>query len=391
MLIQSLNGSWQFRQANSNEWLSGKVPGGVHTDLLELGRIPDPFVADNEKRVQWIAESDWAYRRSVNISKEMLAETQVFLVCDGLDTLARIYVNGSQVGRAENMFRQYRWDVKPLLKIGENEVLIYFESAVAYGTRRNNERPLVGVSQAIPGGVYVRKAPCQFGWDWGPMLPPVGIWKDIRLEGISIGRFEDIHLRQFHSDKKVTVEAGLKLDRLETGALTAHMVITAPHAGKKMTVETSLEGTEGKFSIEIPDPQLWWPLDYGEQPLYTIDLTLAKGERILDKRHYQLGLRTIELRRQPDHGVSHLPSLVNGVPVFAKGADWIPTDSFPTRITEARLNKLLGDAVATHQNMLRVWGGGFYEVKLLRYLRPAGYSDLARFRLRLLDLSAGRG
>src|SRR5512140_3609000 len=109
MQIQSLNGSWQFRQANSNEWLSGQVPGGVHTDLLELGRIPDPFAADNEKRVQWVAETDWVYRRNINVSKEMLAETQVNLVCDGLDTLARVYVNGSLVGRGENMFRQYRF------------------------------------------------------------------------------------------------------------------------------------------------------------------------------------------------------------------------------------------------------------------------------------------
>ncbi len=362
MQIQSLNGSWQFRQANSNDWLSGQVPGGVHTDLLELGRIPDPFVADNEKRVQWVAEADWIYRRNINVSKEMLAEEQVNLVCDGLDTLGRVYINGSLVGCGENMFRQYRWNVKPLLKAGENEVLVYFELAVAYGVRRNNERPLLGVSQAIPGGVYVRKAPCQFGWDWGPMLPPVGIWKDIRLEGVSMARFEDVHLRQFHVDRKVTVEAGLKLERLGAGELTAHMVITAPRTGKKMSVEASLAGTDGKLSIEIPDPQLWWPCDYGEQPLYTVDLTLAQGgEHILDKRHYQLGLRTIELRRQPDQWGESFTFVVNGVPVFAKGSDWIPADSFPTRITAALLNKLLGDAVATHQNMLRVWGGGFYE------------------------------
>jgi len=363
MQLQSLNGAWEFRQAKSKNWLPAQVPGGVHTDLLALDRIPDPFVGDNEKRVQWVAEADWEYRRNFNVSPEMLAETQINLVCDGLDTLARVYVNGALVGRGENMFRQYRWDIKKLLHPGANELGIYFESSVAYGLKRNKERPLHGVTQAIPGGMYVRKAPCQFGWDWGPMLPPVGIWKDIRLEGSSVARFKDIHLRQHHEGKKVTATADALLERFSEGTLTARMEITTPD-GTHLKVELPAPGKDQKLSIEIPAPRLWWPYGYGEQPLYQVVMTLLDGKQALDERHFQLGLRTIELRRQPDQWGESFTFVINGVPVFAKGSDWIPADSFPTRITEASLSKLLRDAIATNQNMLRVWGGGFYETEM---------------------------
>ena len=191
MQIQSLTGAWQFRQAGASqrgddEWLPATVPGGAHTDLLALGRIPDPFVGDNERRVAWVAEADWEYRYQFAVTPEILRQPHIWLVCDGLDTLATVTLNGHVLGSTANMFRQYRWDVKPLLKAEGNELRIEFASVVNYAAQQEAIRHLPGVSQAIPGGPHVRKAPCQFGWDWGPQLPPVGIWKDIRLEGYGV-------------------------------------------------------------------------------------------------------------------------------------------------------------------------------------------------------------
>ena len=199
MHFQSLAGRCRFREAETNEWLPAQVPGSVHTDLLALGRIPDPFVADNELRVQWVSERDWEYRLTFQVAPEALAEERVFLVCDALDTLADITLNGQPVGHAENMFRRYRWDVTSLLTEGENELRVYFWSPVTHIRARQSEQPLASPSQCIPGGPYLRKAPCQFGWDWGPQLPPIGIWRDVRLEGYSVARLDDVHLRQRHS------------------------------------------------------------------------------------------------------------------------------------------------------------------------------------------------
>ncbi len=219
MQIQTLSGGaasgWSFRQVGKDsrlEWLPAQVPGGVHTDLLRAGRIPDPFVRDYEKNVQWVAESDWEYRREFQVSPALLQEEKVFLVCDGLDTLAEVSINGKPVGSASNMFRQYRWEVKNLLHEGANEIVVAFASPVQYCTARENARPLNSVSQAIAGGPYLRKAPCQFGWDWGPQLPPVGIWKDLRLEGYSTARFAEVHLRQEHQDGRVWIEARVVLE-----------------------------------------------------------------------------------------------------------------------------------------------------------------------------------
>jgi beta-mannosidase len=165
MKIQSLVGAWEFRKKGDEKWLAATVPGGVHTDLMALGLIPDPFVGDNEKRVRWVAEQDWDYRLRFTATPELLNELHTYLVCDGLDTLATVTLNGHELGSTNNMFRQYRWDVKAWLKPGSNELSVAFDSPVRYCAEQQAAHPLPGVSQAIPGGPHLRKAPCQFGWD----------------------------------------------------------------------------------------------------------------------------------------------------------------------------------------------------------------------------------
>ncbi len=367
MKIQSLTGAWQFRQAGTEEWLPATIPGGVHTDLLALGRIPDPFVADNEKRVAWVAEADWEYCHRFTAAPELLTQPQAWLACDGLDTLATVSLNGCELGRAANMFRQYRWDVKHLLKADGNELCIRFDSPVRFTAARQAIRPLAGVSQAIPGGPHLRKAPCQFGWDWGPQLPPIGIWKDIRLEGFS-ARLANVHLRQQHGEVgSVAITADIVAEAAPGAELTASLKITSPD-GTTQSVEDGLfdihvNEPENIVNLQskIRNPQLWWPNGYGAQPLYQVSVELRQGDVLLDQREYQLGLRTIELRQQPDEWGRSFEFVINGLPIFAKGANWIPADSFPTRISDVYIEGLIRSAAATHQNMLRVWGGGFYE------------------------------
>ena len=366
MHIQTLTQNWQFRQTNADDaWLPATVPGGVHTDLLAAGRIPDPFVADKEKHVQWVAESDWEYRLAFTVNANVLAEQRVFLVCDGLDTLAQVVLNGQSLGETDNMFRQYRWDVKQLLREGDNDLLILFRSPVEYVSARQKERPLHGVAQAIDGGPHLRKAPCQFGWDWGPQLPPIGIWKDIRLQGRSAACLQDVHLRQRHADGVVTLEAALTVERWQYAPLTAQLCVTAPDGEIFESRASVVEDTQA-LQVTIAHPQLWWPNGYpspsrSEQPLYQVNVELTARGRVHDQRAYKVGLRTLELRQEKDEWGQSFTFIVNGVPIFAKGSNWIPADSFPTRISDAHLERLIHDAAATHHNMLRVWGGGFYE------------------------------
>lgn len=360
---QSLGGAWQFRQATEEEWLPATVPGGAHTDLLALGRIPDPFVGDNERRVQWVAESDWEYRCHFAAAPEILAEPHIWLVCDGLDTLATVTLNGRELGRTANMFRQYRWDVKELLRAEGNELRVDLASVVKHVAEKQVVRALPGVPHAIPGGPHVRKAPCQFGWDWGPQLPPAGIWKDIRLEAFGPARLAGVHLRQHHALGQVQVGVEAEIERFAAVVDSLALVMTVIAPDGSQDEKTWEIAGESKVSADIPiaDPLLWWPNGLGEQPLYGVQVRLTRGGETLDEKTWQLGLRTIELRQEPDEWGRSFTFAVNGRPFFAKGSDWIPADSFPTRVTDAALEDLIRSAAETHQNMLRVWGGGFYE------------------------------
>lgn len=373
MIQQPLTGHWQFRQAGTDTWLAATVPGGVHTDLLALGLIPDPFIADNELRVQWVAESDWDYRRTFTADPALLAQENILLVCEGLDTVADLYLNGLYLGHAENMFRRWEWDVKGLLRAGENELRLHFSSPVRTITARQAQLPLTGGGD-MPGGPHLRKAPCHWGWDWGPKLPAIGIWRAIGLEGFA-ARLTDVHLRQQHEAGAVTLSAEIKAQAPYdlNDEIIATLTVVSP-AGQQFTAEVNLlylwagEPHFADLKVKLPDPQLWWPNGYptpgqpagAAQPLYQVGITLSRGETVLDRRSYQVGLRTVELRQEPDAWGQEFVFYVNGVRLFAKGANWIPADSFPTRVDAQRLEGLVKAAADANMNMLRVWGGGFY-------------------------------
>jgi beta-mannosidase len=358
MHAQPLGGIWRFRQSGTDPWLKASVPGGVHTDLLALGRIPDPFFRDNELRVQWVAEQDWEYRKPFRADPALLRGEKTFLVCDGLDTLAEVSLNGRTLGAADNMFRSWRWETTGLLRNGENELAVLFRSPLAYIRARQAQRPLTGGGD-IPGGPYLRKSPYHWGWDWGPKLPAIGIWQDIRLEGYSAARLADVHVRQRHAGKAVRVSARAAVECHAAAPLRLRAVLRAPDGTRLESAAPVSEGT-GEISLTVEHPRLWWPAGMGAQDLYRLAVSLESEGAVLDRREYSIGLRTIELRREADAWGESFAFVVNGAPLFAKGADWIPADSFPPRVSDGRLRALLRSAADAHMNMLRVWGGGTY-------------------------------
>ncbi len=365
MLAYGLDqGDWRLRAVGETTWYPVSVPGEVHVALMAAGRIPDPFVGENEHLVKWVAEKDWEFEGIFTPPAELLDSDRIYLHFDGLDTLAQVFLNDQFVGEGRNAFRTYDWRVKEILKSGENRLRMVFNSPVAQVEKLHKTQPLASPGQSIPGGPYLRKAPCQWGWDWGPQLPPIGIWKPASLQGYSIARLKSVHLRQDHRfEGSVRLSAAGEIEAWSGEDLQLCLTLKDPSGKKFATTCKVLDGMASAL-IEIQDPRLWWPNGYGDQPLYQARVTLRNmDETIIDQCDFQLGLRTLVLKQEPDAFGESFTFVVNGVPIFAKGANWIPADSFPTRITRQHLEQLLGDAARAHHNMIRVWGGGFYESK----------------------------
>jgi len=355
-------GKWRLQAVGDSDWYPVSIPGEVHIALMEADRIPDPFVADNEVKVAWVAKTDWIFEGVILVSEALLNEDQVILSFEGLDTLADVFINGSLLGKTKNAFRSYSWDVKELVNQGENVIKVFFRSPVNHVSPLQEATPLPSPKESIPGGAYLRKAPCQWGWDWGPKLPPIGIWKDALLTGYSTARLGNVLIRQDHQfDGHVNLSADVSVDQWSQAGLQVCLTMHDPDGRKFNTTGKVIEGRTS-LNIDISDPELWWPNGYGEQALYKAQITLKlEDEAVLDSMDFRIGLRTLELQQENDEFGESFTFAVNGVPIFAKGANWIPADSFPTRITKEDLEQLLGDAARAHHNMIRVWGGGFYE------------------------------
>ncbi len=346
--------TWQFRDATaSSPWRPAVVPGCVHRDLRRQSLIPDPFRGTNELELQWIEEHDWEYRTAFAAPAALLAEAQVELVADGLDTVATVRLNGRVIGRTENMFRGHRWGVKPLLRPGRNELTIRFDSALRYiRTHRRGHRPRE-INDPVGGCTRIRKQQCQFGWDWGPRFVTAGIWRDLRLEGWTGNRLASVRVAQEHRpDGSVALRLTPELARPDPRAV-CHWRLTLE--GQEVAAGTGR-------TIAVPRPQLWWPNGQGAQPLYRLEVRAAVGGgRMTAPWVRRIGLRTIALDRHPDRWGESFQFVVNGRPVFAKGANWIPAHSFAAGLTRADYARDLRSAAEAHMNMLRVWGGGIYE------------------------------
>lgn len=359
----SLSGDWQFFYDDG--LLPATVPGCVHTDLIENGLLDDPFYRDNEQKQFWIGERDWHYQRTFTVDEAFLRQDRVMLVCQGLDTLATVSINGHVIAKTDNMYRTYEWDVKSYLKVGNNQIDVLLASPMAYVRQKRDQGGTLdswGVPPAhhISDIGWIRKEPCNFGWDWGPKLITSGIWRDIELIGFSAGRLTDVLILQEHSANYVDLTVHVTAEQI-SDSLEARVKVS--FAGETLYQSDDLPLESGVLSIDyrVENPALWWITGWGEQPLYDVDVELVQSGETIDTGHKRIGLRELKLERHPEEAGESFFFSCNGKPFFAKGANWIPLTPYPHVVDEAQYRKLIQAAKDANMNMLRVWGGGIYE------------------------------
>ncbi|MFT4184212.1 MAG: glycoside hydrolase family 2 protein [Rhizobium sp.] len=336
------------------------VPGNVHVDLLSARLITDPYLDINEISQDWIGRSVWRYRLAFDWDND--GADRVDLSCLGLDTAARLELNGTLIGETRNMHRSYRFDIRDSLKNGRNELTVDFDSAYAHGEA---VRAALGSAADIPAnypgpGNLIRKMACNFGWDWGPTVVTAGIWKPILIESWSKARLGTVR-------PEITLQGGVGVARIKVeiewaseGTDSAALILSV--GGKRSEVRIAEGETHTQVECRIDNPQVWWPHGLGDQPLYDLDLQLVASDGTeLDRWQRRVGFRSVRLDTAPDEIGSAFTLVVNDVPVFARGANWIPDDCFLPRVTRERYRARIAQARDANMNILRVWGGGIYE------------------------------
>ncbi len=339
----SLNGTWNM-QGNGYD-CNGIVPGSVYSFLLSNGLMEDPYYRDNEMQAFEIVNHQYEFSRVFEVEN---ANCPIYLCCDGLDTLAEVYVNDVSIATTKNMHRSYRFDVSNCVNAGQNVLKIKFLPVDAYIKAKDAVYPLHGSKEPLKGFGHIRKAHCMQGWDWGPRLPDMGIWKDIYLLYKDSAEITQVKLNQRHVDGKVYVTPTVKTD------LPCDVVVkmTTP-SGEIVEVQPNCE-------FELSNPQLWWPRGLGEQNLYTFNIEIYVDGKLCDSQTKRIGLRTLKLIKNKDKYGESFYHEVNGVAFFAMGADYVPIDNVLSRINKERIEQLLKDCVFANFNTIRVWGGGYY-------------------------------
>lgn len=370
-----LNGKWKLKDCEHKKgnpktlaqpkseqgWVETAVPGDIHQTLQETGRIPDPYFGRNPEECRWTNDRDWWHVREVKVPKNFRGE-RTDLVLDGIDTYAVVYVNGQEAGRTDNMFLQYRLDVTELVKPGEtNTIAINVQATRPIIESRDTSKYLACF---YTPRIFARKAQCQFSWDWAPNLPALGIWRDVRLEAVSEGVIEDVHMQTKASGdvfcKVYLDQYGKQVNAKDEPESLALAVYDGDLCVAEK--ETHLRGGENFLNFRIEKPKLWWPKGYGKPHLYTYTLELRQGKKVVDTYTGRFGIREVELVQEPRENNCHgFTFRVNGIEVFSQGGNWVPADSFPGIMTRERYAHLLRLAAEAHFNTLRVWGGGIYE------------------------------
>jgi beta-mannosidase len=353
MMIQKLHAGWTMTNQTSGESMPAIVPGSVYNDLLVNGKMEDPFWRDNEDDALKRMDDDYEYTTSFDVDPELLSSDQVVLRCEGLDTIADVTLNGVKIGYVNNMHRIWEFDVTSLVKETGNKLTILFYSPTRYIKKMHELTGTEGSSDAMVGFPDIRKAHCMFGWDWGIRLPDAGIWRDIMLCGITTARIDSVYVTQHHENGLVELSFDVDLKTVGAYEKDYRVTITDPD-GNQTTYENSPE------TVAVKNPQLWWPNGYGKQPLYTICVDLMQDGKVLDTWERRIGLRTMTMHREKDQYGESFAHEVNGVQIFAMGADYIPEDNIYSRITPERTRELLNQCVAANYNAIRVWGGGYY-------------------------------
>ena len=367
-VIKDLNANWEFKQADTDEWMQANVPGYAQSDLIQLGKIEDPWFRTNENAVRDLENKDWEYKLSFHVFPEDLANDRADLLFEGLDTYADVFLNDSLIITADNMFRAWEKEVKSLLKSGENELRVYIHSPVKKGLEKLKALPYIlqATSEQAPEeertSIHTRKAPFHYGWDWGPRVIPSGIWRPVTLTFSNSATITDsfFDLRNL-SDEKAEYRASVEI-RAESDQnlqLAFQINDTEVEVREEISLKSGLDTVH--FDFEIPNPKLWWTHQLGSQHRYDLTIMLLNGQDTLHYLEKKLGVRTIELIQEEDEVGHSFYFKLNGKPVFMKGANYIPTDYFVANQTRIDYEKVIKAAVDVNVNMLRVWGGAIYE------------------------------
>ena len=371
---KKLDDNWVFKCTSDSIWRPAIVPGTVHTDLLENNVIENPFFRNNEHNLQWVDKESWEYKTSFFLSEKEINFKNIQLIFNGLDTYSTVYLNDSLLFSSENMFLRYFVDVKRNLKLGENGLKVIFKSPIKEGIKKHDSIgytvPVSGNDLAIIGkvkdgkqvSVFSRKAPYHFGWDWGPRLVTSGIWRPVELKMWNGVVISDFHINQISINEVAKMVANIELSSDEKNSVVLDLFVN-----QKIVIHQKISITKGKNSISIPfqieNPKRWWPNGMGEQALYDVQIKVSTANSI-DSNALKIGLREIELVQKPDSIGAAFYFKINGIPTFAKGANYIPQDVFLPRVNKEKYKHILSSAAAANMNMIRVWGGGVYESDL---------------------------
>ena len=361
----TLNGTWQLSAGHrSLESVDMQIPGTVLSGLLAAGKIKDPFYRTNEDATHALFWKDYVFTRTFDVDEELLAQQHIVLVCEGLDTLAEISINGTFLAKTDNMHRTWKFQAKKLLHPGKNEIQIVFRSVLRFiedypyeAHKKINYIPC----GSMKGNQLLRKAHSMFGWDWGPQTIDAGIFRDIYLQGYSHARIEDIRIHQQHA-KNVSVQTSITLSESVPGQKLC-VELSEDGADKPLQTKLCKTNADGVAAVDfvIENPKLWWPNDYGDQPLYIVRTTLLDEDGTsLESITRRIGLRTLTISQEKDEWGNEFAFCVNGVKIFTRGGNYIPDDCLYTRITEKKLDYILESCRRAHFNCVRVWGGGYY-------------------------------
>ena len=365
MQTYTLNGTWQLSAGHrSLESVDMQIPGTVLSGLLAAGKIKDPFYRTNEDATRALFWKDYVFTRTFDVDEELLAQQHIVLVCEGLDTLAEISINGTFLAKTDNMHRTWKFQAKKLLHPGKNEIQIVFRSVLRFiedypyeAHKKINYIPC----GSMKGNQLLRKAHSMFGWDWGPQTIDAGIFRDIYLQGYSHARIEDIRIHQQHA-KNVSVQTSITLSESVPGQKLC-VELSEDGADKPLQTKLCKTNADGVAAVDfvIENPKLWWPNDYGDQPLYIVRTTLLDEDGTsLESITRRIGLRTLTINQEKDEWGNEFAFCVNGVKIFTRGGNYIPDDCLYTRITEKKLDYILESCRRAHFNCVRVWGGGYY-------------------------------
>lgn len=373
-VVKNLHEGWKFRQARLTNWYPATVPGVVHTDLLQNKIIEDPFFRLNERGLQWIDKEDWVYETCFTLAADMMRKENMELVFEGLDTYADVYLNDECILKADNMFRRWSIPVRQYIREENNILKVYFHSPVKIDVPKWDALPYqypASNDQSENGGlfnkkisIFARKAGYHYGWDWGPRLVTSGIWRPVYIRAWSDLRINDVFIEQKEVGAGRAVIAGhveLDADKDMDGVL---VTITDEATGRVLGEwQADLKRGTNRVTVDfvLHKPKLWWSNGLGEPFLYRFRTDIIAGGELLDSKTERVGIRSLKVVHQPDKDGHTFYIELNGRPVFAKGANYIPSDNFLPRVTPENYKRTILDAAGVNMNMLRVWGGGIYE------------------------------